>query len=29
MQAVPWGAAIDKAGEASRDLVTKGLGCQV
>lgn len=27
-QVVPWGAAVDKVGGVSRDLVTKGLGCQ-
>lgn len=29
MQVVPWGAAVDKVGGVSRDLVTKGLRCQV
>lgn len=29
VQVVPWGAAVDKAGEVGRDLVTEGLGCQV
>ena len=29
VRVVPCGAAVHKAGEVGRDLVTKGLGCQV